>query len=337
MAVGYAGYAQIMDGATPVTLLTTGTNIAPQLNPIISNSAVGYGWQNAADASHYANGVIDYRGNINFDMQGGTVWDLLKKWALTERVYAKALLHSPDGTRLYKYGLESGASLSSEDNKYGAWCDSFGLNTSTDSTLTAAIGILALSREEDTAMGKGYFENETGLIAGSSSTFNLTAPLNPTSEINTSPIPFWKTNARILTDADAEIDASAETVTWNVDLANNAQIVKTCNGLSTAANYGVASAVVMGPMAVSGSVELYKHSGVWDPVLNTHPIIAYNTKFKVSIISGVTTYVLTLPAIRLESDAYDMNLTAPVTRTFSIKGMGGKSGGVSISAPMTMS
>lgn len=341
MAVGYAGYAQLYNEATPVTLLTTGCTINPELNPIASQAAVGYGWRNAADIAHYANGVMNYRGNVNFDMQGGTVWNTLGLWALQERIWPKAFSHSPDGTRSYNYGVTGGTPLSSnvlntETNQEGAWCDSFSLSTGTDSTVQASVGVLALTREEVTS-GLGYSNNIDGIIASDCNVFNLTDPLNPPSNINTSPIPYWKTKARILKSVDdSEIDEGAETVSWDINLTNNAQIIKTCNMTANANNYGTASAVVMGQMSVTGNVELYKHSGVWDPVLGSHPIIGYTTKFVVTIDGVTTDMVLTLPAIRLENDDYTMNVSAPVMRRFSIKGLGGVCSGGVIIAPMTM-
>jgi len=344
MALGYSGFAQLMDGDVPVTLLVTSCSINPELNPIISSSAVGLGWKNAADSSHYSNGVRNYSGSVSFDMQGATVWDTINKWALTERVAARKFKHSPDGTRIYSYGYETGfagfGASGAETNKYGAWCKGVSFQTGTDSVVGATVQMLALTREE-TVTGNGYFNNLTGTIGGDCSVFGATNPLNPTNYINTSPIPFWKTNARILMGtygSQTDPDPDAETVSWDVNLENNTQLIKTCNGLSSD-NYGVASAVVCGPMAVSGNIELYKHSGVWDPVnaLTGNPIIAYTASFLVTIDAGSgTTLSVELPAIRLEGDAYDMNLQGPTNRKFSIKGMGGRCIDSVISAPIIM-
>jgi len=342
MALGYSGFAQIMDGSTPVTLLATSISINPELNPIGSSSAVGYGWYNAADISHYANGVRNYRGSIGFDMQGDTVWDAINKWALIERVYAKSFSHSPDGTRIYNYTTLAG---NTEANKDGAWCTSLSFSTSTDSVVQANIGVLALRRTETAVTGNGYFDNRYGAIATDgdcNGTFGSTLPLNPGVGYltgNTSPIPFWKTGARILIN-NLDPDSDAETVSWDVALENNTQIIKTCNGLDDGDGYGQASAIVQGAMSVTGNVELYKHSGVWDPVLAStgHPIIANTASFVVKIQISSTQYLtLTLPAVRLESDSYDMNLQGPTNRKFSIKGLGGKCGSTHILPPMIMS
>jgi len=330
MAVGYSGFAQIIDqNGAPVTLLTTNMGINPELNPINSASAVGYGWANAADVSHYANGVRNYRGSLDFDMQGDTVWEAINRWALTERAYSKQFRHSPDGTRYYEYGVGSDIGdwvNLSKTTQRGAWCESFRLSTSQDSTVQASLGVIALRRTEVELAGDGYFDNTVGYVAGNCSSFGLTDPLNP-SQGNISPIPFWKTSARIwLTSyggSPVDYDADAETVQWSIDLGNSPQILKTCNGISLE-GYGVAHAVVMGPMSVSGSIQLYKHGGVKDPV-ETTPLYADEASFLVQIdAGGGTTLNVYLPAIKLESDSYDFNTTNPVYRTFSIKGLGGK-------------
>jgi len=323
MGMGYAGYAVLGSDAAAEPILLTSCNINPELNPIISQSAVGYGWKNAADQSHYANGVMDYRGSIGFDLPT-SLWTLLNEWAITKRIYAKDFEHSPDGTCKYQY---SGAA-ETEANLNGAWCDSLGISTSADSTLQATINILALTRT--VTAGLGYSANETGILAASCDTFPVD-PLNPLNA-NNSPIPFWRTSARILI-ADADPDADVSTLSWGIDLANNAQIIKACNaGTGT---YGTASAVVMGAMSVTGNIELYKHSGVWDPVLD-NPIIASTASLVVTIENGTTDKTITLPAIRLESDDYSLNLNGPVARRFNLKAMGGKCATNVIQAPIIM-
>lgn len=333
MAVGYSGFAQIIDGSgNPITLLTTNMGINPELNPINSSSAVGYGWKNAADVSHYANGVRNYRGSLDFDMQGALVWDIINKWALTERVYSKQFRHSPDGTRYYEYGVgtdlgdwEAPPAEGAKTTQRGAWCESFRLSTSQDSTVQTSLGVLALRRSE-VELGDGYFDNVTGHIASHCSSFGLTDPLNPSQE-NISPIPFWKTNADIYLTSyggqPAVYEEGAETVQWSIDLSNSPQILKTCNGVSIN-GYGVAHAVVMGPMSVSGSIQLYKHGGIKDPV-DKIPLYADQSSFLVQIDAGNNTILkVYLPAVKLESDSYDFNTTSPVFRTFSIKALGGK-------------
>lgn len=326
MAVGYSGFAQIIDGnGDPITVLTTNMGINPELNPINSASAVGYGWKNAADVSHYANGVRNYRGSLDFDMQGDLVWDVINKWALTERAYSKQFRHSPDGTRYYEYGVGSDLgdwTIKSKTTKRGAWCESFRIGTSQDSTVNASLGVVALQRSEYVLTGDGYFDNENGYVAGDCVDFAVTDPLNPL-QGNISPIPFWKTNARIWLDQATDFDADAETVQWSINQSNSPTIIKTCNGL-VSNNYGVASAVVMGPMSIDGSIQLYKHSGIKDPV-ETQPLYADTTSFLVSIDAGGGTILYVyLPAIKLESESYDFNTNSPVYRTFNIKALGGR-------------
>ncbi|MCK9154622.1 MAG: hypothetical protein M0P12_00760 [Paludibacteraceae bacterium] len=327
MGMGYAGYAVLGSGETAEPILLTSCNINPELNPIISQPAVGFGWKNAADQSHYANGIIDYRGSLGFDLPV-SLWTLLNEWAITKRIYAKNFEHSPDGTCKYQY---SGAA-ETDGNLNGAWCDSLGISTSADSTLQATLNILALTRS--VTVGLGYSENETGILAASCDTFPVD-PLNPLNA-NNSPIPFWRTKARILIDINGtptDPDADVNTLSWGIDLANNAQIIKACNaGTGT---YGTASAVVMGAMSVTGNIELYKHSGIWDPVLD-NPIIASTASLAITVENGLTDKTITLPAIRLDSDDYSLNINGPVSRRFNLKAMGGKCINSVIPAPIIM-
>lgn len=335
MALGYSGFAQVLDGSTVITVLSNSAGINPELNPISSNASMGLGWKNAAQTTHYANGVITYRGSIGFDLQANGVWALLNKWALTERVYAKAFRHSPDGTVVFDYGTgsDTGFGANTEANVKGGWCESFGITASSDSTVSCNLGVLALYRAK--TAGSGYFTNQTGFtsLGANCTQFSATNPLNPT-QANTSPIPFWKTKAEILFNG-AALANDPEAIQWNVDLSNNTQVIKTCNGL-TVNNYGVASAVVQGPMNVSGSVELYRHSGVWDPILD-NPITGATTSFRVTINAGASDYVILVPAVRLTGDAYDNSPGSPVNRRFSFEGLGGSCGaGSAVQAPMIM-
>jgi hypothetical protein len=191
-------------------------------------------------------------------------------------------------------------------------------------------------RTEDT-MGMGYFNNEQGYLDGTHiSEFTATQPLNPPGgsglPLNTSPVPFWKTTASVTVDGAvvAGPTTNVQVMAWNANLANNTQVVKTCSGERKA------MCVVVGPMAVDGSVTLYAPGGVWDPVL-THPIVAYHSSFNVNILGDGSTYTLALPAIMLQGDDYSLNVGAPVSRTFNLKGLGGKVSGGTRLPPMYMS
>ncbi len=328
MAMGYSGFAQFVDGGgTKVTLLTTSSSINTNPNPILSQAALGYGWANAPDASHYAEGVLVYQGGIGFDMQAiNGVWGFLRDFAIYDRAQPKTLWYSPDGTRIFKYTAPASpltdASLPSAFT--GAWCESFGLSTSADQLVTSNMNVIALIRSE-VDLSTGYFGNEAGYLEGANITqFENTQPLNPLSggePLNTSPVPFWKTTASLKVN-DVEVagpTTSTQVMAWNTNLANNTQVVKTCSGERKA------MCVVVGPMAVDGSVTLYSPGGVWDPIL-THKIVADNSNFSVDIL-GASTYTVALPAIMLQGDDYSLNVGAPVSRTFNLKGLGGKVGG----------
>jgi len=329
MAMGYSGFAQFVDGGgSPITLLTTSSGVNTNPNPILSQAALGYGWSNAPDASHYAEGVLVYQGGIGFDFQAiDGVWGFIRDFAIYDRAQPKTLWYSPDGTRIYKYTANANplTDMSVPDDFTGAWCESLGFSTSADQLVTCNMNVIALARTEDT-LGFGYFSNVDGYLDGAHiAEFNATQPLNPPSggtALNTSPVPFWKTTAVVKINGveQAGGSSSVQVMAWNANLANNTQVVKTCSGERKA------MCVVVGPMAVDGSVTLYAPGGVWDPVFG-HPIIAYHSQFGVNILGDAKTYTLALPAIMLQGDDYSLNVGAPVSRTFNLKGLGGKVGG----------
>jgi hypothetical protein len=336
MAVGYSGFAQFDDNGTKVTLLTTSSSINTNPNPIMSQAALGYGWANAPDTSHYAEGVLVYQGGIGFDFQAiDDVWGFLRDFAIYKRAFPKSLLYSPDGTRIYNYQATVGEALndeSSPDDFTGAWCESFGLSTSADQLVTANMNVIALTRTE-TDNGTGYFDNPNGYLEGANiGQFTNTQPLNPIGgddlALNTSPVPFWKTTAKLTIGGEEQAGgtSSVQIMGWNINLSNNTQVIKTCSGQRKA------MCVVCGPMAVDGSINLYAPGGVWDPVsplISTgyNPIIAYNSQMSIDILGDGKTYTAALPAIMLQGDDYPLNVGAPVSRTFNLKGLGGKVGG----------
>lgn len=328
MAMGYSGFAQFVDGGTPITLLTTSGSINTNPNPIMSQAALGYGWANAPDSSHYAEGVLVYQGGIGFDFQAiDDVWGFVRDFAIYNRVQPKTLWYSPDGTRIYKY-TSSGTltDASTPDAFTGAWCESLGFSTSADQLVTCNMNIIALTRTEDN-QNMGYFNNANGYLEGAHiGEFSATQPLNPPDgggvALNTSPVPFWKTTAVLKVNGTERAGGSApvQVMAWNANLANNTQVVKTCSGERKA------MCVVCGPMAVDGSITLYAPGGVWDPVFG-YPIIAYHSQLGIDILGDNKTYTMALPAIMLQGDDYPLNVGAPVSRTFNLKGLGGKVGG----------
>lgn len=320
MAMGYAGYGKI----DTTFLLLTSCGINPELNPISSNAALGFGWKNAADVAFYANGIRDYRGSIGFDLDI-KLWGTLNEWALTKRIYAKDFEHSPDGTVVYKYD----AAVNTLGTA-GAWCESMSISTSADSTIQTSLNVLALERTVTTNASMGYVTNDLGTTGGAVLSCAFMANFgNSATEINNHPIPFWMSKAQLFSGS-SELDTNVNAISWSVDVSNNTQIIKACNGGTQVDNYGVAAGVVCGPMSVTGNIELYGNDGIFDPVA-TKEILASTHKMVVTIDDNT----ITIPAIRLESDDYSLNLSGPATRRFNFKGIGGKCDGA-VLAPMIM-
>jgi hypothetical protein len=178
---------------------------------------------------------------------------------------------------------------------------------------------------------------------------NPNRPLNP-SGLNYDPIPYWRTEAyvkiydgatwqRVKIGPDLDHLVDTETVEWSVDLANNTMILFTCRGVRGA------SAMLQGPIDVTGSVTLYNVFGVFDPIFGAPGVTSNGTTwtpggaspftpespcFYAAItefivkITGADVYIA-LPAIVLESDDYGVRGQGDVTnRSFGIKGLGGR-------------
>jgi hypothetical protein len=343
--MGYQGFAKVYTGGPAsgdLVILTTGSSVNLVLEPIYSTSVWGAGWYNAADAAHYADAAIRYEGTLDFELQGGDdIWDFMKDWAIRYRAYPRSFDISPDGARVYQYRT-TGAYNSSYDLN-GAWCTELGLNTSEGSFVTASGGLMAITRTEvDPAGGHNYsaysyINQKGGVIATDCTILAATNPLNP-SGTNVNPIPFWRTDAKLhrgtypgpFTDPTLNLPQTGlETVEWSITITNNTIPLYTCNGTR------LPSAILQGPMSVSGDVTLYNVQGVFDPILGptgtegnlTSPYMrAENTWFLIAIARGADpTVYIEVPAVVIEGDAYDIAGPDSVTnRAFTIKGLGGR-------------
>ena len=320
-------------------VLATGASVNLVLEPIYSSAVWGAGWYNAATSAHYADSAIRYEGSVDIELQmgaGGRIWDFMEQWIVSERAYSKTMGISPDGARVFDYvtapltyGLD------------GAWNTSAGFSTSEGSFLTCSLGVVALDRTmTDPAGGTtysdySYIEQKKGVIASDCTLLGVTNPLNPSGN-SVDPIPFWRTNAELLRGTystpftgGAAPQSGLETVEWSVDITQNHVILYTCNGTR------LPTALLQGPMDVSGNVVLYHPDGVFDPILGptgtegtltTPYLYADNTWFRVSIAtSAVNTVYIEVPAVVVEGDDYGIQGQDAVTnRTYSLKGMGGR-------------
>jgi len=345
----------------PSVLLATAAGVNLVLEPIYSSAVWGAGWYNAAMSAHYADAALRYEGTVDVEMQlgaSGVIWDYLAKWIGSERAYPRSLDISPDGARVYQYRT-SGAYAAKYD-LYGAWNSTAGFSTSAGSFLTASLGVIALFRDEFDPTGVAnnysnytYILQKKGVIASNCSVLSTTNPLNP-GGANVNPIPFWRTNAQLLTGTWGGTIAAApfgksgftlpqadtQTVEWSLDVAQGSIWLYVCSGSR------LPVALLQGPMEATGNVVLYNPEGVFDPILgpnNTGTITspysyAENTIFQVDIADGAGGYVhLLIPAAVIESDEYGIaGLDAVTNRTFGIKGLGGRcvnSGGYTGSLP----
>jgi hypothetical protein len=332
--------------------LTTGASVNLVLEPIYSTSVWGAGWYNAATSAHYADNAIRFEGAIDFEMQASdAVWDLMGDWIVNDRAYSRSIDISPDGARVYHY-LTTGA-YNADYDLNGAWNTSASFSTSEGSFVTVSANMVALDRTETDPVGGtdfsdySYIEQKTGVVAGDCTELALTNPLNPGGN-NVDPIPYWRTNAQLLTGTytapftgGAVPQTGLETVEWSVDVTQNQVILYTANGTR------LPTALLQGPMDVSGNVVLYNEDGVFDPIIGpsgtgtlTSPFMfAENTWFRVSIARGADpTVYMEVPAVVVESDDYSITGQDAVTnRGFGIKGLGGRCNGTVTLPPFIMS
>jgi hypothetical protein len=336
MGMGYQGFVKFYSGSTGIVILATGSSVNLVLEPIYSTAVWGAGWYNAATSAHYADNAIRFEGSVDFELQGAaTIWDLLGDWFINERAYTKSVEISPDGARVYGYD---------------AYSTSASISTSEGSFVTVSAGMVALDRTETSPSGGTsysdftYLGQKQGVIADACSDLALTNPLNP-SGTNINPIPYWRTNAQLLLVSPGSYvpfsggtnpQSGTETVEWSVDITQNETILYTCNGSR------LPTAVLMGPMDVSGNVVLFNESGVFDPILGpsntgslTAPYMyAEVTAFRVAINNGTNDQYIEVPAVVVESDDYGIAGQDSVTnRTFSIKGLGGRCGPSDVTLP----
>lgn len=357
MGMGYQGFVKFYTSGPntgPLVILATGASVNLVLEPIYSTSVWGAGWYNAATTAHYADNAIRFEGNVDFELQGGDdIWDLMGDWIINDRAYPRSVDISPDGARVYEYHTTGGYNANYDLN--GAWNTSASFSTSEGSFVTVSAGVIALDRAENTPTGAGtfsdfsYINQKTGVIAGDCTVFADTNPLNP-SGTNVNPIPYWRTDAQLLrgtyttpfdTANEPLPQTGLETVEWSVDLTQNHVVLYTCNGTR------LPTALLQGPIDVTGSLVLYNEDGVFDPVfgpagtgtLTTPYMYAENTWFRIAIARGASpTVFIELPAVVVESDDYSISDQGSITnRSFSIKGLGGRCNSTVTMPPMIMS
>lgn len=352
MPMGYQGYAKLTPsvGETPILLLTSGASVNMTIQPIMSSAVWGAGWYNAAQTTHYADGGLTYEGSIEIDLQATqTTWNALRDWAIEYRAYSKTLEICPDGVKTYTFTSNQDQTDSTTYDNSGAWCTSLSFSTSEGSFVTSSVGVIALDRTLGNTGQEDYISNRTGVTSAAEMT--ALNPLNPDGS-NTSPIPFWQTNAELLYDAAGTYpmtnppQTNLETVDWSVDVGNNHVLLYTCSGSREA------TALLMGPITASGNVTLYHPETVFDPIFGDTEfgvadigteespfLTAETTMFKVTIGRGTATdTTIILPAVMVNSDDYGLKDAGSITnRAFGLEGLGGRVSSGNILPPCVMS
>lgn len=319
MGMGYQGYAKfyvdehggnVSGEEKSVVVLTTGASVNLVLEPIYSTGVWGAGWYNAAESAHYADNAIRYEGNIDTELQVGTLgkyWNLIQDFAIAHRAYPKSLEISPDGAHVYKYLIKAkdddnnnvtinspeSFKRDSENYTHGAYCSSINFSTSAGNVVTSSVGIVAIYRDEsDPAGGLNYPEysyiNQIRGVVGSDTTLvKEMSPLNP-GATNVNPIPYWRTNAKLFCSRDkgkAEEGPTSIAELFNIGKASdsympqddvetvewNIDVSNNQQILYTCCGTRMPRAVLMGPMSVTGAVTLFSDQGVYDPVLGPDP------------------------------------------------------------------
>jgi len=363
--------AGITDGY--VNLLINGASINMQLNPIDSQAIWGAGWYNGAETVNYADNVITYEGGLDFELQASkNAWNLIRDWAIESRAYSRACRYTPDGSWIYSYTDASGnypqdprdpaTYTAAATSRKGLWARGMSISADSGSIVSVSMDCVGLERNvfgpaAPQAFGTNIVDpalqgiTDPGAVSYVQDKFGISNPNNPLNPFqgtapniynNVDPIPYWRTEAyikrfdgtnweRVSVGPVGQL-VETETVNWSVDLSNNTVILYTCRGVRGA------SAVLQGPIGVTGSITLYNPYGVFDPVFGAPGILGYdtpgfdesspaftadNTEFVINITGADVQ--MALPAVRFDSDDYSIQSQSDITnRTFSIKGLGGR-------------
>lgn len=223
MGIGYQGYMKVGG----IDVLGTGGGVGLVQDPITSGAAWGAGWKTVGIA-HYADYIERYEGTLDFELHAG-VWSVFDPWVVTNRITAKSVVVSPDGSGIQTYS-----------DAYNTSC---GFSTSEGSFVTVSVGVMAFTRTSST--GSTYVGNVTG-------TGTAVPYLTP----NLNPIPFWKTTAAVG-------GVSGDATEWSIDVSQNTLVLYTCR------NSKAPKAILQGTPDASGSVGIFNDAGVGDVALAT--------------------------------------------------------------------
>jgi hypothetical protein len=206
MSMGYEGLVRVMVDATEDAALATGGAVPK--SRVRMESSSGYGGQIRTPIAEIGLGTprtygwTEYDGSVDLELTED-FWDnQIKTWLFDRQRAATVNLKSRTG---------NAQTFST------CYWNSMSISASEGSAVTASLGFVAMERDTYT-IGGGYAANKTGdEILCSPPPYNVPDPLNPSSDSNVIPIPYWNTKV--------ELDGSlVEFVTWTLDFSQ--EVVK---------------------------------------------------------------------------------------------------------------
>ena len=223
MALGYEGHVKL--GSTYV--LGTGTSVPRNRNRIEASSA--YGGRKDTPANEIGIGLpraYDWEiwdGSVNFEVTQDIFTDELKPWPF-DRQSAKEVFFAMRGAgeQQFTKSFFTSISLSASD---GGLCD-------------GSMSFVALERDSY-VYGDKYIDNKEGEgLLCPSGTFP--PPLNPSSDFNKNPIPFW--NTRVVLES-----TEYEFITWSLEISQEVVKFFACENSATVAE---PKYLAVGPMTI---------------------------------------------------------------------------------------
>lgn len=206
MGMGYEGLVRLKVDAIEDAALATGAAVPKNRMRLESSSA--YGGQISSPVAEIGVGTprnygwTEYDGNIDLELTED-FWDnQIKAWIFDRQKAAEVNLRSrKDNVQSF----------------LNCYWNSINISAGEGSNVTAGIGFVAMERDSYT-IGGDYIGNKTGSgLYCESPSFNVPQPLNPSSDFNLIPIPYWNTQV--------ELDGSLiEFVTWSLELSQ--EVVK---------------------------------------------------------------------------------------------------------------
>jgi len=309
MALGYEGYATLEydpDGTGIQTVfLCTGSSVPKARQRL--DSGAGYGGEISTPVSE-----IGIGSPYNFDWP---LWDGSANFDLTKKLFTQQL-----NPWIFHRQTPATFRMVSRYNNYQVfercYWNSISLTAAEGAAVTGSFSFAALDRDYYNLAGDGYIAGRTGAIGlqgctGSDwfgSSGDIPA-LNPGSEPNIPPIPFWTTKVKAPTLIDF--------ISWTVTFSQDVTKFFGCFGLQgPLAGLQAPAYVAVGPMTVTFECE-------YVPITNAPLFTAPDNFGNLNVyfdLRDENTY-LKLKNLELETandDVADQGSTAPITATYAV-------------------